>query len=105
MAMRYFKAHTLPFPSYDLSVVWAGGGTLSLTWRNGPDGAQAPETVQIGYRDQTDKPAGETVVTVTASVTTAFVTGLTAAFYEVRLRRESPVGFGLWTEAVTAEVP
>lgn len=105
MAIRYFKCHTLPFPSYDLSGTAGTSGSVLLSWSNGPPG-QATPTAHIEYASLAAT-ASTTVATVSGTLETAKIDGIAViapADYRFRLRRQNSAGFGEWTPFVTVKV-
>lgn len=102
MPLRYFKCHTLPFPSYDVALASTSVDRVDATWRNGPPGAYSAITTHVEY-ELLSPASGTTVATVAGTVTAATLNlvGLTAArTCSVRLRRQNADGFGEFTTAI-----
>lgn len=106
MPLRYFKCHTLPYPSYNVSAV-PGTATdrLAISWTNGPDGHAAPTTTEFEFVFLFD-----TNTTNTASASgnltayTAALGGGSGSQVRVRLRRVNSAGAGEWTAPVVGTV-
>ena len=102
MPLRYFKCHTLPFPSYDVSLRSTSFDSVDIAWRNGPPGAYSAITTQIEYyylSPDTDT----TALTVTGTAVAATLSPLsltTSRPCVVRLRRQNADGYGEWTPKV-----
>jgi len=104
MAIRYFKCHTLPFPSYDLAT---GPGTavnrFALSWRNGPPGAATPTQIEIALTFAVDTSSTQ-IVTTDGTATSFEATSVSGAAYTVRLRRVNSVGAGEWSNIASGVV-
>lgn len=102
MPLRYFKCHTLPFPSYDVSLRSTAFDRVDIAWRNGPPGAYSAITTHIEYAFLS--PATDmTVVTASGTAVAAALTPLsltTGRPCVVRLRRQNADGYGEWTSEV-----
>ena len=105
MAIRYFKCHTLPYPSYDLAATPGTTDRLVLTWKNGPPGQATPTMTEvcIAFLFNT---AAETCITVAGNVEayTATLGGGGGLQARVRIRRQNSAGFGEYTPYVTGVV-
>ncbi|MDH4139029.1 MAG: hypothetical protein OEV43_00465 [Coriobacteriia bacterium] len=102
MPIRYFKCHTLPFPSYDVSLISTSFDSVDVAWRNGPPGAYSAITTHIEY-ELLSPSSGTSAVTAagTAVAATLSIAALTVTRdCSVRLRRENADGYGEWTPAV-----
>jgi hypothetical protein len=102
MPIRYFKCHTRPFPSYDLSLVSTTFASVDVSWINGPLGGYSAVTATIEYQLLSPDSATSAVTAAgTATAATITVASLTATRQcSVRLRRENADGYGEWTPAV-----
>jgi len=101
MPIRYFKCHTLPFPSYDVTgTPRVGDNGIAISWRNGPPGQDEPTQVVIEYRLTTDlstttAAAGVSTVTAAGTVTTYNLDDLIpSTLYAIRIRRINSAGSG-----------
>jgi hypothetical protein len=102
MPLRYFKCHTLPFPSYDLALRSTSFDRVDLTWTNGPPGGYSAITTHVEYAFLS--PATDTTaVTAAGTATAAALTPLSLTTTRpcvVRLRRQNADGYGEWTPTV-----
>ena len=97
MAIRYFKCHTLPYPSYELVADSTVAGKADLAWVNGPPGAGTSGSTLVEYA-LVASTAATTVATAGYLDTSVSITGLTNnATYQFRLRRVNGIGSGEWT--------
>lgn len=104
MPIRYFKCHTLPFPSYDVSLSQAGNTAILANWRNGPNGQDEGTAYAELVTLPTESATAITIVTASGTVTSlALPTAIPAssATYQVRIRRQNSSGYGIYSEAVT----
>lgn len=109
MPLRYFKCHTLPFPSYNVTGTPRDSfNGIALTWRNGPNGQAEPTEVAIEYRLTTDlstttAAAGVSTVTAAGTVTSYNLDGLIpGTVYAIRIRRTNSAGAGEFTPFLLA---
>ena len=104
MAIRYFKCHTLPYPSYGLAASTTLPQSVDLSWTNGPPG-QSVGTTHIEYATIADT-ATTTVTTAGGTVESRklIILAVVPTEYRFRIRRENSAGFGEWTSYVTATV-
>lgn len=106
MPLRYFKCHTLPYPSYDVSAV-PGSATdrLAISWKNGPPGqAEATQTdIRITYDFDTANPS---VVTAAGTATNYVATlgGASGLTVKVEVRRQNSAGIGDYSSPVLGVV-
>ena len=102
MAIRYFKCHTLPFPSYDLTVASKALNQVNLAWSNGPPGASEPTTTELGYTYATAS-STENVASLSGTGRTSaslFVPGQSGNSVSLRIRRINGTGAGEWTRPI-----
>jgi hypothetical protein len=105
MAIRYFKCHTLPFPSYDLVATPGTTDRLILTWRNGPNGQAEPTSTEVNITFDFDTASTSTVTTGgTATTYNATLGSSSGLAVRVRLRRVNTAGAGEWTPWVPGVV-
>lgn len=105
MPLRYFKCHTLPFPSYDLAATTTAASSVQLTFKNGPPGEATP-TAHVEYATVAAT-ATTSTVTAVGTLETIKVTGIAVispTVHQFRLRRQNSAGFGVWSNYVTATV-
>lgn len=109
MPIRYFKCHTLPFPSYDVTCTPRDGVSgIAISWRNGPNGQSEPTQATIEYRLTTDMStttaaSGVSTVTAAGTVTSYNLDGLSASTqYAIRIRRTNSAGNGDFTPFLLA---
>lgn len=105
MPIRYFKCHTLPYPSYNLAATPGTTDRLVLTWNNGPPGQATPTMTEVCIAFLFDT-AAETCITVAGNVEayTATLGGGGGLQARVRIRRQNSAGYGDYTPYVTGTV-
>ena len=115
MAMRYSKAHTLPFPTYFTSTSeWdvqdLGGGRMyvDLGYKHGPPGRDPPTamTTQIEYCAATN--TSVTTVATAASGPTDYgylFADIPKVDTRFRVRRLNSIGEGAWSEPAYLDAP
>ena len=105
MAIRYFKCHTLPYPSYGLATAPGTTDRLLMSWTNGPPGEATPTETQINITFDFDTTSTSTVTTDGTAVSyTASLGGGSGLGVRVRLRRVNTAGAGEWTPWVAGVV-
>lgn len=115
MPIRYFKCHTLPFPSQftpttEWEITSLGGGrmTVDLGYRHGPPGQDPPTamTTQIEW-SLVGQPTATTIATVASGpwdVGYRF-DDISEAETQFRVRRVNSVGAGEWSAYAIIEAP
>lgn len=99
MAIRYFKCHTLPYPSYDVRTSKPLTDSVSYSWTNGPNGQATPTATEISVRYQTATSAVTTVsIPLNINEYTVTLLGGSGKAIAMRLRRENSAGFGEFTD-------
>jgi hypothetical protein len=102
MAIRYFKCHTLPYPSYGLAVASKATDQINVAWSNGPPGQSEPTTTELGYTYATAS-STENIATLADTGRTAaslYVPGQSGNSVSIRIRRINTAGAGEWTPAI-----